>query len=64
MIVNLALDESLIKKPIKNHRTRKNVVAKALHQYIHHKKQTEILKIFHTVDFSKDYDYKQQRTVK
>ena len=66
MATNLALDDSLIEeaKIIRKHRTKKSVVTEALHEYIQRRKQSEILKIFHTIDFSKDYDYKQQRAVK
>ncbi len=66
MATNLALDDSLIEeaKKIGKHRTKKSVVTEALHEYIQRRKQSEILKIFHTIEFSKDYDYKQQRAVK
>ncbi len=66
MATNLALDDSLIEeaKIIGKHRTKKSVVTEALQEYIQRRKQSEILKIFHTIDFSKDYDYKQQRAVK
>jgi len=64
MPTNLALDDSLIEeaKLIGNHRTKKGVVTEALHEYIQRRKQLEILKIFNTVTFDEDYDYKQQRT--
>ncbi len=66
MATNLALDDSLIEeaKIIGKHRTKKSAVTEALHEYIQRRKQSEILKIFHTIEFSKDYDYKQQRAVK
>lgn len=66
MATNLALDDTLIEeaKKIGQHRTKKGVVTEALHEYIQRRKQSEILKIFNTVTFDKDYDYKQQRTVK
>lgn len=65
MPTNLALDDSLIEeaKLIGNHRTKKGVVTEALQEYIQRRNQLEILKIFNTVAFDEDYDYKQQRTV-
>lgn len=43
---------------------KKGVVTEALHEYIQRRKQSEILNLFNTVVFDKDYDYKQQRAVK
>jgi len=65
MPTNLALDDSLIEeaKLIGNHRTKKGVVTEALQEYIQRRNQLEILKIFNTVAFDEDYDYKQQRTI-
>ncbi len=66
MATNLALDDTLIEeaKIIGKHRTKKGVVTEALQEYIQRRKQSEILNIFNTVVFDKDYDYKQQRSVK
>jgi len=66
MATNLALDDALIEeaKIIGKHRTKKGVVTEALHEYIQRRRQSEILNIFNTVVFDKDYDYKQQRSVK
>ena len=66
MATNLALDDTLIEeaKLIGKHRTKKGVVTEALHEYIQRRKQSEILNIFNTVVYDKDYDYKQQRAVK
>ncbi len=66
MATNLALDDTLIEeaKVIGNHRTKKGVVTEALQEYIQRRKQSKILDMFNTVVFDKDYDYKQQRSVK
>jgi len=66
MATNLALDDTLIEeaKIVGKHRTKKGVVTEALREYIQRRKQSEILKIFNTVDFEEGYDYKQQRAVK
>ena len=66
MATNLALDDALIEeaKTIGKHRTKKSVVTEALHEYIQRRKQSKIIKIFNTVVFDKDYNYKKQRAVK
>ncbi len=66
MSTNLAIDDRLIEeaKNIGKHRTKKGAVTEALQEYIQRRKQSEILKIFQTIDYDKDYDYKKQRAVK
>ncbi len=66
MATNLALDDDLIEaaKIVGNHRTKKGVVTEALHEYIQRRKQAEIIDSFNKIEFSDDYDYKQQREVK
>jgi len=63
MATNLAIDDTLIEeaKAIGHHRTKKGAVTEALREYIQRKKQTEIIGIFHKIDYEQDYDYKQQR---
>lgn len=58
MITNLTLDDTLIEeaKIIGNHRTKKGVVTKALHEYIQRIKQLGILKIFNILIFDENYD--------
>ncbi len=65
MATNLAIDDWLIEeaKDIGKHRTKKGAVTEALQEYIQRRKQSEILKIFNTIDYDKDYDYKKQRAV-
>jgi hypothetical protein len=66
MATNLAIEDWLIEeaKLVGKHRTKKGAVTEALEEYIQRRKQTEILNIFHTIDFDQDYDYKKQRAVK
>ncbi len=66
MATNLAIDDWLIEeaKLVGKHRTKKGAVTEALMEYIQRRKQSEILRIFHSIDYDQDYDYKRQRTVK
>ena len=66
MPTNLAIDDQLIEeaKILGKHRTKKGAVTDALKEYIQRRKQSEILNLFHTIDYDQDYDYKKQRTVK
>jgi len=66
MATNLAIDNWLIEeaKLVGKHRTKKGAVTEALMEYIQRRKQSEILSIFHSIDYNQDYDYKKQRAVK
>lgn len=66
MATNLAIDDRLIEeaKSLGKHRTKKGAVTEALIEYIQRRKQSEILSIFHTIEYEQDYDYKKQRAVK
>ena len=63
MATNLALDDKLIiqAKKVGHHKTKKEAVMAALKEYIAHKKQLKILKVFGTIDFDQNYDYKKAR---
>ncbi len=63
MATNLALDDKLIRQALKvgHHKTKKEAVTTALKEYIAHKKQLSIFKLFGLIDFDKDYDYKKTR---
>ena len=64
MATNLALDDSLIVEAQKagHHKTKKGAVTAALKEYIARKKQVELLDLFGTIEFDKDYDYKKARS--
>ena len=66
MATNLAIDDRLIEeaKSLGKHRTKKGAVTEALQEYIQRRKQSEILNIFHTIEYEQDYDYKKQRAAK
>ena len=66
MPTNLAIDDQLIEeaKILGKHRTKKGAVTDALREYIQRRKQSEILNLFHTIDYDQNYDYKKQRATK
>ena len=63
MATNLALDDKLIvqAQQIGQHKTKKETVTIALKEYITHRKQLEIIALFGSIDFDKQYDYKKAR---
>jgi hypothetical protein len=63
MATNLAIDDRLIEEARKagGHRTKKATVTEALEEYIRRRKQLHIVRLFGTIDFVSDYDYKKQR---
>ena len=63
MATNLALDNELIMQALTlgHHKTKREAVTAALQEYIAHKKQLNIFKLFGSVDFDTDYDYKKAR---
>jgi Arc/MetJ family transcription regulator len=63
MATNLAIDDSLIVEAMHvcHHKTKKAAVTAALKEYIEHHKQQAILKMFGTIQYEPDYDYKKQR---
>lgn len=66
MATNLAIDDNLIEEArvLGKHKTKKAVVTEALHEYIQRRKQTDILSMFNSISYDKDYDYKKQRKLK
>jgi hypothetical protein len=63
MATNLAIDDRLLEEAqrVGGHRTKKATVTEALEEYILHRRQVEIVKLFGTVEFDATYDYKKQR---
>jgi Arc/MetJ family transcription regulator len=63
MATNLALDDKLITQAQKvgHHKTKKEAVTAALKEYISLKKQLEIVDLFGTIDFDKNFNYKKAR---
>ena len=63
MATNLAIDDRLLQEALRigGHRTKKATVTEALEEYIRRRKQKEIVRIFGSVTYEPNYDYKQQR---
>jgi Arc/MetJ family transcription regulator len=63
MATNLAIDDKLIiqAQKIGHHKTKKEAVTTALKEYIAHKKQLEVLDLFGSIEFDKNFDYKKAR---
>lgn len=63
MATNLAIDDDLLDEALKvgGHRTKKATVTQALQEYIQHRKQADILKLFGKIEMDPHYDYKAQR---
>jgi hypothetical protein len=63
MATNLALDDKLIDEArrVGRHVTKKAAVTAALQEYVNHRKQLEILKLFGTIDYDPAYDIKKMR---
>jgi hypothetical protein len=63
MPTNLAIDDRLLEQAqqIGKHKTKKETVNTALHEYIVRRKQLEIIALFGTIDYDPKYDYKRER---
>jgi Arc/MetJ family transcription regulator len=63
MPTNLAIDDDLLEQARKvgGLRTKKATVTQALQEYIQHRRQADVLKLFGKVERQPDYDYKTQR---
>lgn len=64
MPTNLSLDDNLIieAQKISGLPTKKETVNTALREFILHHRQEEIIEIFGSVEYEKEYDYKKMRT--
>lgn len=60
---NIDIDQVLIEEAMKvgGHTTKRAVVIEALQEYIQKRNQLDIIEMFGTVPYDKDYDYKKQR---
>ena len=63
MATNLALDDKLITAALEigRHKTKKEAVTAALHEYIQRRKQRGILALAGRIGYESDYDYKELR---
>jgi len=60
---NIDIDQVLIEEAMKvgGHTTKRAVVIEALQEYIQKRNQLDIIEMFGTVPYDKNYDYKKQR---
>ena len=63
MATNLAIDEKLLADALKvgDFKTKKATVNEALREFIQRRKQTEILNLFGSIEFDRNYDHKNGR---
>ena len=63
MATNLDLDDNLIEEARKlgGHKSKKAAVTAALDAYIRRHKQTEVIRLFGTIDYDPSYNYKAER---
>lgn len=66
MPTNLAIDDQLLLEAQRagGHRTKRETVTAALHEYVQRRKQQEILSLFGKVDYDPNYNYKRERKAK
>jgi len=60
---NLAIDDKLLNEALRigRHRTKRETVNEALQEYIQRRKRRRFAKLFGTIDFRPDWDYKKAR---
>lgn len=63
MATNIEIDQNLVRKAMKlgGSRTKREVVNKALEEYVQRREQLRVLDLFGTVEYDPDHDYKRQR---
>ncbi|MFN0169138.1 MAG: type II toxin-antitoxin system VapB family antitoxin [Bryobacteraceae bacterium] len=63
MPTNLGIDDQLLNEALKvgGQRTKKETVNAALREFVNRRRQNEVVKLFGTIDYLPDYDYKKAR---
>lgn len=63
MATNLGIDEQLLEQAQKagKHRTKKEAVNAALDEYVRYRKQVDAMKLFGTIDYDANYQYRHHR---
>ena len=63
MPTNLSIDEDLLKEALRagGHRTKRETVNEALAEYIQRRRRRSLAKLFGTIDFRPEWDYKKAR---
>jgi hypothetical protein len=66
MATNLEIDNELMSEALRlgGHKTKRGVVKEALEEYVQRRKQQNIIKLFGTIEYEVDYNYKEQRQKK
>ncbi|MDA3798517.1 MAG: type II toxin-antitoxin system VapB family antitoxin [Kiritimatiellae bacterium] len=64
MTTTLQIDDKLLNNAVKlgHHKNAEEAVTEALSNYIIHLKQEKIISMFGVVEYSAEYDYKEQRS--
>jgi len=64
MRTNIVIDDQLIKEALRlsKLKTKKELIQKALEEFIKNRKRLNLKKIKGKIKFSDDYDYKEMRT--
>jgi len=60
---NLGIDEKLLEQALRagGHRTKRETVNEALREYVQRRNRRGFVRLFGTVDFRPDWDYKKAR---
>ena len=63
MATNLDLDPALVELAVAlgGRKTKKEAVTEALREYIARRKQAQVTRLFGSIEFDPQYDYKKQR---
>jgi Arc/MetJ family transcription regulator len=63
MPTNLAIDDELLAEALRlgGRRTKRETVNEALAEYVRRRKRRNFVKLFGTIDFRADWDYKKAR---
>lgn len=63
MPTNLAIDDDLLGEALRvgGRRTKRETVNEALAEYVRRRKRRSFVKLFGTIDFRPDWDYKKAR---
>ncbi len=63
-MTTLIIDDELIQEVqrVGQHKTTQEAVNEALHEYVARRKQLQILEMFGTIEYEKEYNYKTQRS--
>jgi hypothetical protein len=66
MATNLSIDETLLKDALEigGYKSKKDTVNAALEEFIRRRKAEEVITLFGTIEYDKNYNYKTSRTKK